>query len=143
MDQLREMARTLGNNFERMRGYPYDLPGENKKEARVFKDVSDFGAALDVCVTDMPLENDTKDNARVALEEVKLKEVTIVEAGVEVPLWLEILSRGKPIDYFAVRSYHWRWPFVGEHVSGCGYRTPRRNKADSIGEGVSSICSPL
>lgn len=84
--QMRGLADLLGQRLHRLRGIPTDVPGDTK-ERRIFEDVADWPAALDVIVQDSPLKNDTKTEARIFLEQVKLKDINPVENGVQVPLW--------------------------------------------------------
>ena len=83
ISELRQIADTIGKKFERMRGIPWDI----NKNSRIFKDVDDWQAALDIIVQDVPLEDDTKENARLFLEDVKLQDIDTVENDIEVPLW--------------------------------------------------------
>lgn len=87
--QIHEMVDTLGNRFERLRGIPTDLFDKHGKKSgqRVFRDVKDWSAARQKIIVDVPLEEDTKDEARLFLEQVKLKDILPEEGGVEVPLW--------------------------------------------------------
>ena len=87
--QIHEMVDTLGNRFERLRGIPTDLFDKHGKKTgqRVFRDVKDWSAARQKIIVDVPLEEDTKDEARLFLEQVKLKDILPEEGGVEVPLW--------------------------------------------------------
>ena len=68
---------------------PTDLFDKHGKKngQRVFRDVNDWFAARQKIIVDVPLEEDTKDEARLFLEQVKLKDILPEEVGVEVPLW--------------------------------------------------------
>mmetsp|Transcript_19147 Transcript_19147/g.40340 ORF Transcript_19147/g.40340 Transcript_19147/m.40340 type:complete len:582 (-) Transcript_19147:522-2267(-) len=89
IDQIHEIVDTLGSRFERLRGIPTDLVDKhgNRTGHRVFRDVGDWSAACQKIVLDVPLEGDTKDEARLFIEQVKLKDILPEEDGVEVPLW--------------------------------------------------------
>ena len=89
IDQIHEIVDTLGIRFERLRGLPTDLFDKHGKKTgqRVFRDVKDWSAARQKIIVDVPLESDAKDEARLFLEQVKLKDILPEEGGVEVPLW--------------------------------------------------------
>ncbi len=89
ISQLKIIADTLGKKFERLRGIPTELEpnGNNKNGTRVFRDVNDWTAAVDVVVQDALLEKDDEYHARLFLEQVKLKDILPTQDTVEVPLW--------------------------------------------------------
>lgn len=86
LEQLKQIANTLGTKLERLRGLPKDIPGD-PKEGRIFQDVADWEAALDILVQDVPLDKDTVEEARLFLEQIKLKDMDPIQDGVQVPLW--------------------------------------------------------